>query len=217
MTKTGGAARPSITADPESLLDTVQLYRKQITTAAIVVAVVVGGAFIWRANNARKETQAERALMEAMGLFNQKDARAADALQRVTQRYNGTSAGAISALLYAQSKFDEGKYADGQKALEALSAPTAFAAGVEALKGAGYEGEQKFDKAAEAYLAAVSKATLEGEKDYHRADAARALAAAGKRDEAIKLWNELAAKVESPMAREAKVRAGELAAAAATK
>lgn len=215
MTKTGAAARPSITADPESLLDTVQLYRKQITVAAIVVAVVVGGAFIWRANTARKEAQAEKAFFDAMNLVGQRDPKASESLQKVAQRYNGTAGGIQAALLFAQAKFDEGKYADGQKELDAISSPGSFASGIEALKAAGYEGEQKFDLAAQHYLKAVDAAKLQGEKDYLKGEAARALAAAGKRDEAVKIWTELASKSDSPMASEAKVRVGELTAATA--
>jgi predicted negative regulator of RcsB-dependent stress response len=212
MTKTGGAARPPIAADPDSLLDTFQLYRKQLTVTAIVVAVVVGGGFLWQANKARRETQAEKAFFEAMNLVTQRDPKAPDALSKVAQRYDGTPGGAQAALLYAQAKFDEGKYADGQKVLDGISRPGAFASGIEALKAAGYEGEQKFDLAAEHYLKAVAKASLQGEKDYLKGEAARALANAGKRVEAAKLWGELAEKVDSPMATEAKIRVGELTA-----
>jgi predicted negative regulator of RcsB-dependent stress response len=212
MTKTGDAARPLITGDPESLLDTVQLYRKQLTVTAIVVAVVVGGAFIWRANDARRETQAEKAFFDAMNLVAQRDTGASAALAKVSQRYNGTAGGIQAALLYAQAKFDEGKFADGRKVLDDASVPRVFQSGVEALRAAGYEGEQKFDLAAEHYLKAVEKAELQGEKDYLKGEAARALAAAGKRAEAAKLWTELAAKPDSPMASEAKVRVGELTA-----
>ncbi|MBM3907694.1 MAG: tetratricopeptide repeat protein [Gemmatimonadetes bacterium] len=215
MTKTGDAARPLITGDSESLLDTVQLYKKQITATAIVVAVVVGGAFIWRANDARRETQAERAFFDAMNLVAQRDTGAPTALAKVSQRYNGTSGGIQAALLYAQAKYDEGKFADGRKVLDDASAPRAFQAGVEALRAAGYEGEQKFDLAGEHYLKAVEKAELSGEKDYLKGEAARALAAAGKRAEAAKLWTELAAKPDSPMASEARIRVGELTATTA--
>lgn len=212
MTKTGGAARPPITADPDSLLETFQLYKKQITVAAIVVAVVVGGTFLWKANTARRETQAEKAFFDAMNLVSQRDAKAPDALAKVAQRYGNTPGGIQAALLYAQAKFDEGKYADGQKVLDGLTSPGAFASGVEALKAAGYEGEQKFDLAAEHYLKAVDKAELQGEKDFLKGEAARALAAAGKRADAAKLWGELADKPDSPMASEAKIRVGELTA-----
>lgn len=213
MTKTGESARPPITADPESLLDTFQIYRKQFAVAAIVIAAGVGGAFLWQANNARKSTQAEKAFFEAMSLSSQNDPKGPDALAKVATRYNGTAGGAQAALLYAQSQFDAGKYDDGQKVLDGLSAPKAFASGVEALKAAGYEGQGKFDKAAEHYQAAIAKAALEGERDFLKGEAARALASAGKKDEALKLWTELAEKTDSPMSSEARVRMGELSAA----
>jgi hypothetical protein len=88
-----------------------------------------------------------------------------------------------------------------------------FASGIETMKAAGYEGKEQFDKAAEHYLAAVAKATLSGEKDVLKGEAARALTSAGKKAEAQKLWEELAAKTDSPLAGEARVRLGELTAA----
>jgi len=215
MTKTGEAARPPIAADPDSLLDTFQLYRKPITVTAIVVAVVVGGAFLWQANTARRATQADKAFFDALNLVGQHSPKAADELAKVAKRYSGTAGGVQAALLQAQASFDAGKYDEGQKILDGISSPGVFAPGVESLKAAGYEGQQKFDKAAEHYLAAVAKAKLEGEKDYLNGEAARALAAAGKKAEAAKIWSELAAKFDSPMASEAKIRMGELTAAAA--
>ncbi len=215
MTKTGGAARPPITADPDSLLDTIQLYRKQITITAIVAVVVFGGTFLWKANKARRESQAERAFFDAMTLVTTKDPKGPDELAKVVSRYSGTPGGVQAAMLYAQTKFDAGKYDDGQKVLDQISSAGALASGVESLKAAGYEGQQKFDKAAEHYLAAVAKAELQGEKDFLNGEAARALAEAGKRTEALKIWTELAAKPDSPLASEAKIRVGELSAAAA--
>ena len=47
------------------------------------------------------------------------------------------------------------------------------------------------------------------------ADAARTLALAGKKDEALKIWQDLSVKLESPVLAEAKLRVGELSAAPA--
>jgi predicted negative regulator of RcsB-dependent stress response len=215
MTKTGEAARPPITVDPDSLLETVQLYRKPLTVGAIVVAALVGGGFLWQASNARKSTQAEKAFYDAVSLFSQKDAKAADALNRVAVRYDGTAGGIQAALLLAQARYDEGKYDDGLKALDLIKSPGVFGSGLEALKAAGYEGKQQFDKAAEHYQAAVDKATLSGEKAYLSAELARDLAAAGKKAEALKIWQALATDNDSPVTGEAKIRAGELSAAPA--
>ncbi len=217
MTKTGEAARPPITVDADSLLDTVQLYRKPLTIGAIIVAALVGGAFLWQANNARRSAQAEKAFYDAVGLYAQKDAKAAEALDKVAQRYDGTAGGAQAALLLAQARYDEGKFDDGLKALDRIKSPKAFASGIESLKAAGYEGKLQFDKAAEHYQAAVDKAPLSGEKEYLQGELARALTAAGKTDEARKVWQSLAAKPDSPMAGEARIRVGELEVAAAKK
>jgi hypothetical protein len=215
MTKTGGAARPPISADPDSLMDTVSAYSKQLSIAAIAVAVVVGGAFLWQANTHRREAQAEKAFFDAMTLSAQRDNRAPDELMKVASRYAGTAGGVQAALLYAQNRFDVEKYDEGQKVLDGISSPGLFAAGVEALKASGYEGQQKFDKAAEHFLAAVAKAQLDGEKDMLKAEAARALNAAGKRADAAKIWAELAEKVDSPVSAEAKIRLGETTATTA--
>jgi predicted negative regulator of RcsB-dependent stress response len=210
MTKTGEAARPPIAVDSDSLMDTVQLYRKQITIGAIVLAALAGGAFLWQASNARKATQAEKAFFDAIELYQQKDPKSADALSKVATRYNGTAGGAQAAMILAQSQYDAGKFDDGLKTLEGVSAPAAFGSGIESLKAAGYEGKGQFDKAAEHYQTAVAKAVLTGEKDYLQGEVARTLAAAGKRTEALKVWESLAAKPDSPMAGEARIRMGEL-------
>ena len=213
MTKTGEAARPPMVVDPETLLETFQLYRKQITVTAIVVAAVAGGAFLWQASNARKATQAEKAFYDAIALYGQQDAKAVDELTKVAARYKGTAGGVQAALILAQAKYDGARFDEGLKVLDEVSSPGAFASGVESLKAAGYEGKLQFDKAAEHYQAAVAKASLSGEKDYLKGEAARALTAAGKQAEAKKLWEELAAKVDSPMSGDARIRLGELTAA----
>lgn len=213
MTKTGEAARPPMVVDPETLLETFQLYRKQITIGAIVVASVAGGAFLWQASNARKAAQSERAFYDAIGLYGKGDPKASDELAKVAKRYGGTAGGSQAAMLLAQTHYDGGKFADGLKVLDGIGSAGVFASGVESLKAAGYEGLQQFDKAAEHYLAAVAKAALTGEKDYLKGEAARALAAAGKKADALKIWEELAAKTDSPMSGEANIRLGELSAA----
>lgn len=212
MTKTGEAARPPMVSDPETLLETFQLYRKQITITAIVVAAVAGGAFLWQASTARKASQAEKAFYDAVGLVGRRDPTANAELGKVAQRYDGTAGGAQAALLLAQTEFDAGNYDAGLKVLDVITKPGVFASGIETMKAAGYEGKEQFDKAADHYLAAVAKASLTGEKDFLKGEAARALTAAGKKAEAQKLWEELAAKIDSPLSGEAKVRLGELTA-----
>lgn len=214
MTKTGAAARPPIDVDPESLLESFQLYRKQITVGAIVVAALAGGAFLWQASNARKSAQAEKAFFDAVSLYGQRDPKAPAELAKVAQRYDGTAGGVQAALILAQADYDAGKFDEGLKVLDGVGSPGNFAAGLESLKAAGFEGKKQFDKAAEHYLAAVAKSSLTGEKDFLKSEAARTLTAAGKTAEAQKLWTELAAQVDSPLAGEAKVRLGELTAAA---
>ena len=83
------------------------------------------------------------------------------------------------------------------------------------LAAAGYEQLGQPGKAAERYSEAAAKTTLEGERDQLFAKAARAWAVAGKKDEAIRLWRQIAAKPGNPLENEARIRLGELTAAPA--
>jgi hypothetical protein len=56
---------------------------------------------------------------------------------------------------------------------------------------AGYEGQRKFEQAAERYRAAAEATSLPSEKASMRANEARALMAAGKAESARAIWAEL--------------------------
>ena len=85
-----------------------------------------------------------------------------------------------------------------------------FAASIEALMGAAAADQKKTDEAVKHYLAASEKARFPTDQDLYKAEAARVYALGGKKDEAIKLWTELAAKPNTPTLAEAKIRLGEL-------
>ena len=71
--------------------------------------------------------------------------------------------------------------------------------------------------AAAEYLKASETTQLQSERESLKADAARAYVAAGKSDEALKLWRAMADDEASSLNAEAKLRVGELSAAVAAK
>jgi hypothetical protein len=123
-------------------------------------------------------------------------------------------------MLLAQANYNEGKWPEGIKVLEAAQKSGAvgpFAASLEALIAIGFADQKKFVEAARHSQLAADKARFPADKDVFRADVARMLALAGKKEEARKIWAELAAKPDSPVWGEARVRLGELEATVATK
>lgn len=214
MTKTGEAARPPLDLDPESVLDTVKANQRPILIGTIVLAVIAGSFWFFERSKAIKEGRAEEAHAQAENAYVSGNLPLAQTeLQKVVDRYKGTVAGTQSAMLLAQVLFDQGKYAEGIKQLEALkgSVPKSMETGVLALTAAGQEGEQKFEEAAKSYEAAAKAAVFEADQQQFKSDAARNYLAAGKIAEAKKLFEELAGINDSPYAGEARVRLGEIA------
>ena len=221
MTKTGAAARPPMDIDTDSLLDTLSAKRREIGIAAIVIAAMGGSLFLWRQSHMKKEENAERAFQTAATSFYSGNyALARTDLKKMVDRYSGTTAGLEGAMLLAQADYNEGKWADGIKVLEGAQKSGSvgpFAASLEALIAIGYADQKKYEDAARHSQLASDKAQFPTDKDIFRADVARMLALAGKKDEARKIWAELAAKPSSPVWGEARVRLGELEATVAAK
>jgi predicted negative regulator of RcsB-dependent stress response len=207
--------------DADSLLDMLSAKRREVGIAAIVIAAVGGSLFLWRQSNLKKEDNAERAFQTAATSFYSGNyALARTDLQKMVDRYSGTTAGLEGAMLLAQANYNEGKWPEGIKVLEAAQKSGAvgpFAASLEALIAIGFADQKKFEEAARHSQLAADKARFPADKDVFRADVARMLALAGKKEEARKIWAELAAKPDSPVWGEARVRLGELEATVATK
>lgn len=202
--------------DTESLTDSLAQYSRPIGIGALVVAAAVGGTVIWQRTQASNSAKAESAYFEASRAFEQGDLeKAAKELEKVATRYAGYAGGHQAAMLQAQALYQQGKFAEGMKLLEGLKTGPEFEAARHALLAAGAEDMGKFEDAAGHYEAASKVAVFDLDKQQYRADQARALMQAGKRDASIKLWTELAQNEKSPFSTEAKVRLGELLAQAA--
>ncbi len=166
-----------------------------------------------KSSNDKKGASAYRALSDAQrSVASGNLPLAAADLQKLVSQYGSTSAGNEGRLLLAQVYFQQNKIADGMKVLDDVGGGSATAASVHALRAAGLEQSGKPAEAAAEYLKAADATTLNSEKENHRADAARAYAAANKKEEALKLWQAMADDPSSPLNGEAKLRIGELTA-----
>ncbi|MFN8667501.1 MAG: tetratricopeptide repeat protein [Gemmatimonadaceae bacterium] len=218
MTKTGEAARPQLDNSAESVMDWVQSHGRQLGIGAIVVVALAAGSWVVSRSNDTKAAGASRALSEAQrSMASGNLALAAADLQKVVARYGSTSAGTQARLLLAQVQFQQGKLADGMKALDEVGSAGAMQASLHALRAAGLEQSGKSAEAAEEYLKASTASSLPSERESYKADAARAYVTAGKKDEALKIWQAIAADEASPLNGEARLRVGELGATVAAR
>lgn len=203
--------------DSPSVLETLQAYRRPLTVGAIVIAAGVGGVWLWQRSNQIKEDKA--AVLYAAGeaaFVSGNGPLALTEFAKVTSRYGSTAAGVQSAMLSAQLLYDQGKAPEALALLEKAlgGAPEALRPGVQALIGAGLELTGKLAEAAAAYGKAVQGARFESEKDAYRMEQARLLLAAGDRDGAKALYQTVGDRDDSPYAGEARIRLGEISAAA---
>ncbi len=201
--------------DAETIAETFQKYQKPIIGAVIVLAAAGGGFWMWRSSAQIRETRAGQAYQVAEGAFASGNMPAAKVeLEKITGRYAGTAAGTQASMLLAQLLFDEGKFDDGLKVLQAAAgkAPESLVAGLQGLIAAGYEGAGKAAEAAAAYEAAASRAQFAVDRDQYRMERARVLVGSGDAATAKAIYEEIGGRDDSPFAGEAKVRLGEIAA-----
>lgn len=207
--------------DTESVIDLIRLKSREITIALIVVAAGAIIFFWWKSTVEKTAIRAEGALTQAENSFyGGNDALALADLQKVVKGYANTPSGVQASMLLAQLYYKTGKYDDGIKVLteaQGQGASKLFRASLEALIAGGYQDAKKPEDAATHYRLAAEKAQFPSEADMFLADAARSLAMAGKKDEALNIWQELSEKIDSPVLAEAKLRVGELSAVPETK
>jgi len=202
-------------ADEESITDWLMLHRREVTWAVLAVAIVVGGAWFYERSQSLKAQRAENAYFQArQSMAAGNLPLAVSDLQKVVTRYEGTQAGTQAGLSLAQALYDQKKYKEGIAALKKAEgkAPEDFRASVHALEAAGYEELNDYLNTAEQYKLAADVSRFPADKALYRGEAARSYAAAGKKAEAMAIWTELAKDETSPMAAEARIRLGELAA-----
>jgi len=177
------------------------------------VVAVAGVLWIVRSQNESNELAASRQLVSAQRSVGAGNLPLASAdLKKLADRYGSTRAGAEAKVLLAQVLLQQGKAPDALKLLDEIGTGGAHASSVHALRGAALEQSGKPAEAAEAYLKAAAANTLKGEAASLRADAARAFLAAGRKADALKIWQEMASDPSSVLYNEAVLRVGELTA-----
>jgi predicted negative regulator of RcsB-dependent stress response len=179
--------------------------------AAVVAALIFG----YRSYSGSTRAKASQALYKAQGPFSEgKLDEARTELSKVATRYASTPSGQQAAVILGQVLYEQKKYDEGIKALQTAlsSASVEFRSTMEAMIAAGYEMKGSWSEAAAQYAKAASSAQFPADKHQYEAAQARSLTAAGKTEEARKLWEALAALDGNQLQQEANVRLGELAA-----
>jgi len=208
--------RPGIRYDSEdSFSDWFVRNKTWVSWALLALAVGIAGLWFYQRSRALRQQNAEKAYFQARQSAAAGNLPlAASDLKKVATRYEGTRPGTQAALLLAQSLYDQKKHKEGIAELDKVlsSAPKDFVASIHALKANGYEELKDFVLAADGYKAAASATKFPAEKAQYQAAAARSYMSGGKPAEATAIWAELAVDETSPLAAEARVRLGEIAA-----
>jgi tetratricopeptide (TPR) repeat protein len=200
-------------ADEESLTEWLMLHKREVSWAIVSLAIAVLGYWYYQRSQALKAQRAETAYYQARQSAAAGNLPLAISdLQKVTARYEGTTAGAQASITLAQALYQQKKFREGIAALKKAEAkaPSDFRPSIHVLEASGYEELKDLVAAAEQYKVAAKETRFPIDKAQYQASAARDYMAAGKIEDAKAIWTELAKDETGPMASEAKVRLGEL-------
>jgi predicted negative regulator of RcsB-dependent stress response len=200
-------------ADEESLTEWFMLHKRGVAWAVVALAIIVGSFWFYQRSQSIKAQRAEAAYFQARQSAAAGNLPlAASDLQKVVNRYEGTSAGTQAALTLAQTLYDQKKFKDGLAVLKKIEskAPADFRPSIHVLEAAGYEEQKDLVAAAEQYKLAAEVTRFPVDKAEYQAAAARDYMAAGKEDQAKAIWTALAKDETGAVAAEARVRLGEL-------
>jgi hypothetical protein len=201
--------------DEDSIGEWLALHKTALGWAALAVVIVVGGGWFYERSETLKSERAEKSYYQARqeaALGN--SALATADLKKVADRYPKTRAGVEARIFVAQMDYDAKKFKEGISELKTaesnISSGDDFAPTVHNLQANGYEELKDFISAADQYRLAAETSRFPNDKGRYRAFQARALMSAGKRADALAIWEDLAKDEKSPFALEAKLRIGEL-------
>ena len=202
----------------ETFLDWFRINSKWVGVGAAVVALAALLLFVLQRQSQNQAARAYRQLQLARQSAEQGNvALATSDLQKLVQSDGDTPAGLQGAMLLAQLHFDRGEHDKGLKVLQDASARADedTRASLLKLRADGLSQAQKHAEAAAEYRRAAEAARSNLERVTSLAAQARALTAAGKPEEARRVWQEIIDDPRSEMmAGEARVRIGELTAKA---
>jgi predicted negative regulator of RcsB-dependent stress response len=212
------AAPPVVTRRPnedESIGDWILLNKNALSWGLLALAVIVAGGWFYKRSQGLREERADTAYYQARREALAGNAQLAQSdLKKMVDRYTGTRGGTQARMYLAELLFDQNKFKDGIVELKAaeksIGSKDDFSASVHLLEANGYEESGDFTNAADQYRLAAETTRFPNDKNQYKAYEARALMAAGKRAEAIAIWQDLAKDPASPFSLEAKMRLGEL-------
>src|SRR5690348_14751484 len=141
MTSTTPEKESALTT-AQTFLDWTKINSRALTAGAAIVVVAALGYWFYARSKEIQAANADKALISARESLDKGNLPLAQSdLQRVVSRYASTTAGLQAAMLLAQMDYDQGKIAEGQKALNDLM-PEAKSTGsepaVRSLVGDGY-------------------------------------------------------------------------------
>jgi len=215
---TDSGTLPTRQPKPTSFMDWFQINSRWVGLGA--VAVALAGAVAWYVphQKALAAENADKMLLAAKQSLNSGNAQLAESdLRKVADRYAGTASGAEAGMLLGQLRLDRGDASGAVSWLQELASKAKGPSepAVRGLLGDALAQANKPADAAAEYEKAAGLSNMPGEKAMLQIKAAYAYMNGGKNAEAKKLFQALAASPESPaLAAEAKVRLGELEAAA---
>lgn len=198
----------------ESFMDWFHVNSRWVGIGAVIaLAAIAGTWYTMRAKSIKLENADRQLLVAKQSVASGNVPLAESDLQKVADRYAGTTAGAEAGLMLGQLRLEKGDFqgaADYLKGLASrLDGPNAAAA--KGLLGDAYSQLNKPAEAAAEYESASSTTTMPSEKAFYLARAGNAYMTANKNADARRIWEALAKQDDNPaVAAEAKLRLGAL-------
>jgi len=200
-------------------MDWFQLHSKKVAWGAAAVGLLAVGGWFYKQSQDLKAQRAEKAYFDAQRAVMSGNLPLAESdLKKVVTRYDGTNAAIQSRLLLAQVLYNQGKYQQGVDELKRveseISGSREFGSSVHLVLAGGLEQLRKYKEAGEQYQKAAAAARFDPDRQRYESLAAKAFLTAGDTAKAKELWTKLGADSKGTVAGEARVRLGELDAAA---
>lgn len=202
----------------ESFVDWFNINSRWITIGAVVVGLGAFGYWFMERTKLNETINSDKQLLVAKQSLNSGNIPLAEAdLKKVADKYGSKPAGAEAGMLLAQTRMDRGDYQGALTILVDLSGKVTSgpnAAAVSGLRADALSQLERYADAAANYEKAASQTSMQNEKGFWLAKAARAHALNNQPAAARKILEGLANQTENPaLSTEAHVRLGELSAA----
>ena len=183
--------------------------------AVVVLAALAGGWYTMRSKTIKLENADRQLLLAKQSVASGNVPLAESDLQKVADRYAGTTAGAEAGLMLGQLRLDQGEYQKAADYLKGLASRLDGPASAPAkgLLGDAYSQLNKPAEAAAQYEAAAQATEMPNEKAFYLSRAGNAYMTANRNADARRIWEALAKQEDNPaIAAEARVRLGALTA-----